>query len=177
MRKTHNDRFNVLLSKELKGITTDGELVVVLNDVGAPPFYYANNVVSGKMYRGTVDSENVFREHDLEAKLAMIEAEDEIIRVKAEAKAKADADYEAKQVYVFENICGGNDAAGGGCGAAMSLETTTKEEFEAVKATMYFEFLEHHDHEASARMVKIRDEGYMRLKARYSACSGCRIRY
>ena len=65
----------------------------------------------------------------------------------------------------IETICGGKDAAGGGCGAPRGVRKVSKEVFEATRGEVGSEPFEHSDHECSF-------EGGL-VKLVFSACSDC----
>ena len=70
-----------------------------------------------------------------------------------------------ENLYI-ETICGGNRAAGGGCGAPRGMRKVSKETFEATHGQVGSEPFEHCDHECDF-------EGG-RVKLTFSACSDCR---
>jgi hypothetical protein len=65
----------------------------------------------------------------------------------------------------IETICGGKDAAGGGCGAPRGVRKVSKEVFEATRGPVASEPFEHCDHECDFEGGQV--------KLTFSACSGC----
>lgn len=70
-------------------------------------------------------------------------------------------------VYLVETICGGNDAAGGGCGGPLGVHSTTKERWNDIRSDVYSEPIEHRsdEHDYADRQ--------MLVKVKYRPCSGC----
>ena len=70
----------------------------------------------------------------------------------------------------IETVCGGKDAAGGGCGAPQGVREVSKETFEATRGPVGSEPFEHRDHECD-----FAEGGQVKLV--FSACSGCRSHF
>ena len=159
--------FESLLNLNLLGLTTKGLVIVQVEDTGPKGTFYVKDKDGNRFY-GSIDANKVFIEN-LPTKRAEELKADLLKAEQPQAPAPID-----DSLYILENICGGNGAAGGGCGGPLSLTKVSKEEFDKVKGTTMFDFLEHTDAEASREKVKARDEGKLRLKAFYRACSSCR---
>lgn len=77
-------------------------------------------------------------------------------------------------VYAVEHVCGGNDAAGGGCGAPLGVRVCGK--FQDNTFKVKFDFVDHNDSEVDSNLVKARDEGLLRLRYLLRPCSGCLVK-
>lgn len=77
-------------------------------------------------------------------------------------------------VFAFENICGGGDASGGGCGGPLGVSRVSKEAFDAARGRTEGELSEHNDSEVSSEIVRAQKEGALFVKCMYRACSSCR---
>jgi hypothetical protein len=80
-------------------------------------------------------------------------------------------------IYAIETICGGDDAAGGGCGAPLNVDEVTKVEWEIKKGSAMRDFSEHNDNEVRRVLVTARDEGTLFVKCVYRPCSSCYKRF
>ncbi len=75
-----------------------------------------------------------------------------------------------KSSLYIETICGGPNAAGGGCGAPRSFRKVSKETFERYHGAVGYEPFEHNHWECNF------EEGGQ-VKLTFSACSGCSSRF
>ena len=71
--------------------------------------------------------------------------------------------------YYLETCCGGEYAAGGGCGAPRGFRKVSKETFEAANGAVGYEPFEHNNWECAF--------GGGQVKLVFSACSDCYKRY
>lgn len=97
-------------------------------------------------------------------------------KAEAEKAAKAYAEAErAKLAYVYEHVCGGSDASGGGCGAPLGFRrAATKAEFDSMPGRVWGEAKEHPRWEVPEWVVELEDLGYLRLKLKFRPCRVCR---
>jgi hypothetical protein len=77
-------------------------------------------------------------------------------------------------LYLAEEICGGADAAGHGCGAPLGTYQVPKARFEIMKGVTENDFIEINDSEAQPEWIRARDEGTLFVKAVYRPCMSCR---
>lgn len=170
------ERFKALVGKEIKAFTVDGECTVVVDDAGRDPYFHVLCVTTAKRYHGTVDSNNVFHEKDLQEKLSKRETEAKAAREVKVAKERAEAAALARMVYAIEVECGGPNASGGGCGAPLEVYTTTKEVFEKMEGVPKRKFFNFFDEELAADILEAKEQGNLSVKYSYRACGGCRNR-
>lgn len=74
-----------------------------------------------------------------------------------------------RDLYLVEVICGGVDAAGGGCGGPMDLYSVSKDVFSAVNGSVYDEIQEHNSDEHNFDENRVHS-----VKLQFRACSCCR---
>lgn len=87
---------------------------------------------------------------------------------------KAPDKVQPTEVFVQEVICGGPEAAGGGCGAPLGVSQV----YQPVADDTSFkltDFSEHNDSEVAAHLISARDGGYLRLRLVLRECCECRI--
>lgn len=168
------NRFITLTGKALLAHTVDGSITVEVNDVGREPTLFVLCKGNKKIYRGTVDVNDVFTEDGLKEKLAKIASDAKSAKEKADVEAKAEAEREAKEVYVFEVECGGPNAEGGGCGAPLSVEKVDKAEFDAVKGRGFGSFNNFNDSELPGFAYEALRENVINVKAKFRPCCSCR---
>lgn len=76
--------------------------------------------------------------------------------------------------YFIETICGGHNAAGGGCGGPLGVVEVSKDTFDSVKGRVnYDDFFEHSISETG---LTIREGESFRVRLQFRACNSCRIR-
>ena len=73
--------------------------------------------------------------------------------------------------YFIETICGGNDAAGGGCGGPLGVMEVTEERFNDVSGRTSHCFHEHNEWETG---YKIGEDESIRVKLVFRPCMSCR---
>lgn len=73
--------------------------------------------------------------------------------------------------YLIETICGGPDAAGGGCGAPLGVRIVTKEHFDSQPGRVYTSLQEHLDSEVGLDIGE--DNSDYRIKLAFRSCSDC----
>lgn len=81
----------------------------------------------------------------------------------------AEQDQKERNLYLIETECGGQDAAGGGCGAPLGLRSVTAEQFGYSLGRSTGEVTSHNSDEHDFDEDCIVD-----VKLELRACSGCR---
>lgn len=90
-----------------------------------------------------------------------------------EGKSKTNEESKSELlVYVTETICGGDNAVGGGCGAALNVSRTYQTEA-SPSLFNYTDFQEHNDSEVVPALKDARNKGHMRLRLVFRPCSSC----
>lgn len=81
-------------------------------------------------------------------------------------------------VFVKEEVCGGNDASGGGCGGPLNVGQVPEARFHLLPGEVRNDFYEHNLHEIDDPiLIRARDEGTLFVKVFFRPCGACRQRY
>ena len=83
----------------------------------------------------------------------------------------------AEPIYAIENICGGDNASGGGCGAPLGVHEVDKDQWDKKPGRKLTEFSEHNDNKVPWQFNKASEEGTLFVKRAYRPCSACYKRF
>lgn len=129
------------------GKTTDGEFVVLSLDFVEQDMTQQNLLWSGKA------------------------AEFSLLNSLPESPA---VELDTNIVFVQEVICGGPNAAGGGCGAPLGVSRCYTP-LPGDKPFNLTDFSEHNDDEVPGHLLEARNKGYLRLRLVFRQCGQCRV--
>jgi hypothetical protein len=161
-----------MLGKEIIGVKLDtNHTTVVVEDKGRTNHWFVIEKSTGKRLFGTIN-DNQFTE--VERSDFNINQQTVEFQIQEKQTNKSELQTQDCSVYVVEYICGGNNATGGGCGAALAVTETNEETFNSINSQVYCDFQEHTDSEIGERYLSFRNKGILNIKLVFKTCRECR---